>query len=783
MSQSASSRKCPLDQAFWALIVAICVVMGAGICVMGLGQAKRAEEEVNAAPTSVAQAKPGPSSKASVSEGPQFTEQGIQEEPEAPALTTTRPRPADDLPLRTVSARGEGLEGIERRLDEIVSNLSNLPDRFARNTTSRGAGDQSVEFVREFRQLLETARQRGATAVETPPVANRSHAVSRSVKGSPATVDRELPETDEPQASNSLTFDGGIESADEPEAAPSRVARGLPATETAPGPRVAEPGDDEPGDDEPTTAVVIDAPPPARQGELASPTPREESLPDLEQADPRPSPSLPATTTSMPNAETAPVGDEPELSELPGTDAAASDFPAAEVPAGDAPGAQPAVPEERPATSGSAEGTPNQAPAAPTDAAPVIPQDERTELLEEGATQSSTTTGPTLTLTRTTARLSSPPLPVEVAPEGLSSAAERVAGDALTGELAAGELATGESAAGESASGESAIEPAAPGARRAETAIEIFTPQHLSAAELARHLEPQLTAGVGDIRSTEDASGRAGVGNHTARPAVVVRDTPTNLARLRRLADEVDVPATRPAAANRASVEAAGVTPLPTTPAANPTARTGRAERQSLVLDVTAVAIRLSPNRPMGVDLTQLARRRAGFELHSLQESTRRGDVRLASAESSEEDPALSLGVLTGSQQRLLQELRISGPVSVVARSRVTLKDGQATRLSVEEPAGANQEATRSSCLGMRPRLQSDGSLLLQLLDCNQPVEAGREPLAELRVAGGETAVLAGMRSNRPTTVRDPRVEGGARVASQPVEWVYLVTPRLPESR
>ena len=768
MSQSAPSRKSPLDQAFWALIVAICVVMGAGICVMGLGQAKRAEEEVNAAPTSVAQAKPGPSSKASVSEGPQFTEQGIQEEPEAPALTTTRPRPADDLPLRTVSARGEGLEGIERRLDEIVSNLSNLPDRFARNTTSRGAGDQSVEFVREFRQLLETARQRGATAVETPPVANRSHSVSRSVKAPPATADREVPEIDEPEASNSLTFDGGIESADEPEAAPSRVARGLPATETAPGPRVAEPGDDDSGDDEPATAAVIDAAPPARQDELASPTPREESLPDLEQADPRPTPSLPATTTSMPDAETAPVGDEPELRERPGTDDATSDFPAAEVPAEDAPGAQPAVPEERPATSGSTEGTPNQAPAAPTDAAPAIPQDERIELLEEGATQSSTTTGPTLTLTRTAARLSSPPLPVEVATEGLSSAAERVAGDAATGEMAAGELTAGE---------------LAPGTRRAETAIEIFTPQHLSAAELARLLEPQLTAGVGDIRSTEDASGRAGVGNHTARPAVVVRDTPTNLARLRRLADEVDVPATRPAATNRASVEAAGVTPLPTTPAANPTARTGRAERQSLVLDVTAVAIRLSPNRPMGVDLTQLARRRAGFELHSLQESTRRGDVRLASAESSEEDPALSLGVLTGSQQRLLQELRISGPVSVVARSRVTLKDGQATRLSVEEPTGANQEATRSSCLGMRPRLQSDGSLLLQLLDCNQPAEAGREPLAELRVAGGETAVLAGMRSNRPTTVRDPRVEGGARAASQPVEWVYLVTPRLPESR
>ncbi|MFM8287399.1 MAG: hypothetical protein ACKOGA_11790, partial [Planctomycetaceae bacterium] len=185
MSQLDPSRKSPLDQAFWALIVAICVVMGAGICVMGLGQAKRAEGELEASPAAIAQAAPGSSGKAPTSAGPKFTPQGIQEEPESPALTTTRPHSVDEVPLRTVSARSEGLEGIERRLDEIVSNLSNLPDRFARTTTSRGAGDQSVEFVREFRQLLETARPRGTTAVETPPVANRSHSVSRSVK-SPA---------------------------------------------------------------------------------------------------------------------------------------------------------------------------------------------------------------------------------------------------------------------------------------------------------------------------------------------------------------------------------------------------------------------------------------------------------------------------------------------------------------------------------------------------------------------------------------------------------------------
>ncbi|MFM8219463.1 MAG: hypothetical protein ACKOJF_11140, partial [Planctomycetaceae bacterium] len=305
--------------------------------------------------------------------------------------------------------------GIERRLDEIVSNLSNLPDRFARTTTSRGAGDQSVEFVREFRQLLETARPRGTTAVETPPVANRSHSVSRSVKSPAVGPKREAAEAESREAPNSLTFDGGIESADEPEVAPARVARGLPATETAPRSRAAEPTEDDAVTDDANATTA----PLAHPGELASPTPDEELLPDREQADPRPSqalPATPATPSATPDVgdaiesegATAPASDESLSTGPAAEDAAAvetnSDFPGGEVPAGELP----AVPEEPAATAAREAVNTDDPTAAQPDAAPADRHQERTELLEDEATPSSTGTGPALSPPQPASLLTAP---------------------------------------------------------------------------------------------------------------------------------------------------------------------------------------------------------------------------------------------------------------------------------------------------------------------------------------------------------------------------------------
>jgi len=733
MSQLVQSHKSPLDQAFWALIVAICVVMGAGICVMGLSQSGEKSREAEAStsthrpppPRAVAQAQTQPATEpAETATGPTFSPQGIEEEPDSPAIEVA-PRPGRSR-VQTVSARSEGLEGIERRLDEIVTNLTNLPDRFARNPAPRGAGDQSVEFVREFRQLLETARHRSAAPLDTPPVATRSHSVSRTPARAAEPAEREVPPAAEPGEAGSLTFDGGIESADEPVSPQPRVARGIPPT------TAASPADDLADDNLATDDVTPEAP----TGETSDR--------DIPAAIPEVTP----TRETLATEPAAPLGSAPDAATDP-------ESPADELPNDiDLDATREAEKADRPHTSATEpiEPTPGDSPDRSTD--PEGPAVERTEGGQTRAetiddeSYSTTATGPDLSLAPSGARLPTltrPPLPVEVPGEGLPTADQAVA----PANLPSDELA--------------------PLNRRSETAIEVLTPRHLSAEALARVLEPQLTAGVGDIRSTEDASGRAGRGNHTARPAVVVRDTPENLVRLRRLADEADVPSARTAST--------------ATPTAGQRDVSAPADRRTLVLDVTAVAVRLNRANSEGIDLSQLAQRRAGFELHSLQESTRRGEVRLASGNREDEAPELNLGVLTGNQQRLLQELRITGPVSVVARSRVTLKDGQATRLAVEEQIHGNQAAQRSSCVGVRPRLQADGSLLLQLLDCEQPAAAGREPLAEMRVAEGETAVLAGLRSQRPVTVRDGRAQGGATVSSQPVEWVYLVTPRPATSR
>ncbi|RPI84886.1 MAG: hypothetical protein EHM42_07150, partial [Planctomycetaceae bacterium] len=207
MPHHSTSPRNPLDQAFWGLILSICVIMGGGICVLGfggpdreptdrVGQAGLAQRAPTVRPGSVdgverdprgdgtaphVARRVNPSSSRKSPGSRQTDDPGVR----APEITqddnASRGIPigplefdepgARVLDARPVSANPQ-FAGIEQRLEKIASNLGALSVMVNNQQFERRSGaDQSVEFVREFRHLLETHKVPGPA---TSPSAEKS---------------------------------------------------------------------------------------------------------------------------------------------------------------------------------------------------------------------------------------------------------------------------------------------------------------------------------------------------------------------------------------------------------------------------------------------------------------------------------------------------------------------------------------------------------------------------------------------------------------------------------
>jgi hypothetical protein len=194
-----------------------------------------------------------------------------------------------------------------------------------------------------------------------------------------------------------------------------------------------------------------------------------------------------------------------------------------------------------------------------------------------------------------------------------------------------------------------------------------------------------------------------------------------------------------------------------------------------------------------GINLAELSQNDVGFNLSHVREpeGVRRcatGAFGASAAASSE----LKFAVLSGAEHRMLQELRAVGPLQALARSCVTMRDREASRLAVELDDQPGDATPRVRCLGVRPRLLRDGSLQLEVLPCvdetGRPVEESGESLqaiGEVVLRPGETAVLGGLIEESRIVARSgPRGSTAARKANRSTvertEWLFLVSPRLP---
>jgi hypothetical protein len=665
----------PLDLAFWGLIVAICVVMGGGIYAMGVrGRANRQGTALNAQPS---EANLAQSSK----EGPVHFDGTIEADP------LSGPRRQSKTNSKGVSHPSSDLAGIEERLDAIASNLGELKQSVHRQTGS-DAGQSlapTVEFVREFRHLLETG-QRNLHPVSTDPEVRRSpHPAYRTAN----------PISDECPAASDLNPPQAFLGEEEPAAVTAQAK---------PTPKI-------------TTSFADETPQITIESDDSSPTPEVDSD------------SPPATEHSVPDD-----GEEPMIEDLPSTtevEAGSSLVPGEQADSTDTVeediiAETPSLPMEILDPSPALTETDNTGNAIPDTTNPA-PQSHQQDLHALEADDPSHV-----------ARQLPPPAPQRSTPTNPPGSQH----DDLDDDLAL---------------------PPAPNPKKEVplTAIQLFYPKHRSVEQLVPEIQKYLTPGIGKVTATNNlvSPKTRGVGPATnRRQAIAVKDTHAALQQIAEMLEQTDV-----------------ATPL--APESSPATE--------FTVDVTAVGVRIRPQRRSGIDLQELSSAAGAYTLWA--HPTDR-ILKCAAGLPNQRDGRLKLAVFNGEEASLLRDLRDQGPLQAVARSRVTMKSTEASRLVVEqETGGGRRDRARDHSIGVRPKIHSDGTLRLEVLPGTdvqgRPIEQAREtpePIGEVELRDGETAVLAGIFQSHPQPMKSQSATSRGRHDNEGeiVEWIYLLTPR-----
>ena len=293
------------------------------------------------------------------------------------------------------------------------------------------------------------------------------------------------------------------------------------------------------------------------------------------------------------------------------------------------------------------------------------------------------------------------------------------------------------------------------------TAVQLFYPKHRTVEQPVPQIQKYLTPGIGKVTATDNlVSPKArGVGPApTKRQAIAVKDTHAALQQIAELLDQTDVPS-------------------PQVPEASPAVE--------FTVDVTAVGIRVSPQQRRGIDLQDLSSAGGPYTLWA--HPTDR-ILKCAAGLPNDRDGRLKLAIFNGEEASLLRDLRDQGPLQAVARSRVTMKSTEASRLVVEQESGTGRsDRMRDHSIGVRPMIHSDGSLRLQVLPGTdaqgRPIEQTREtpePIGEVELRDGETAMLAGIFQSPPQSGKNRSAASRGRLGNEVevIEWIYLITPQ-----
>jgi hypothetical protein len=665
----------PLDLAFWGLIVAICVVMGGGIYAMGVrGRPNRQATAVNA-PSA------GANLAQSSSEGP------VQFDGTIEIDSTSGPRRSSKTNAKGVSLPSNDLTGIEERLDAIASNLGELKQTVHRqgSHTAGPSLEPTVEFVREFRHLLETG-QRTLQPSSTNPEDRRS--------------------------------------------LPHSHRNANPISDDCPAPHDLTPPQAFLGEEEAATVTAQANPAPRNTPSYADETPEI----TVEQAEPSSpsgsdSESPPATEHSLPNEGNETTTEvEPETTEVE-TDST------------------PVAEGQSDSTDSEEADTVTEVPSLPMDTfdpAPALPE---TEAGGSSHSKTADVDSPTHEQDLHALEADDPSHVARQLPPPASGRATPT--QPIPSQL-------------DDLDDDLSPPPPSDTAKEAPvTAIQLFYPKHRTAEQLVPEIQKYLTPGIGKVTATNNLvrSKARGVGpESTRRHAIAVKDTHSALQQIAEMLEQTDVPS-------------------PKVPESS--------QEVEFTVDVTAVGIRISPQQRRGIDLQELSSAGGPYTLWA--HPTDRV-LKCAAGLHNERDGRLKLAVFNGEEASLLRDLRDQGPLQAVARSRVTMKSTEASRLVVEqENGGGRRDRGRDHSIGVRPLIHTDGSLRLQVLPgtdaTGRPIEQAREtpePIGEVELRDGETAVLAGIFQSQPQSLksRSPSARGRLGNEGETVEWIYLLTPQ-----
>ena len=666
----------PLDLAFWALIVAICVVMGGGIYAMGVrGRPNRpvTNSSGQASNNSLAQ---------SANDAPVEFDGSIETDP------SSGPRRFSKPIAKGVSQPSGDLTGIEERLDAIASNLGELRQSVHRQShTGSPSLEPTVEFVREFRHLLETG-QRHLQPLSTE---------SENRRASPQAPRHTNPVSDDSPVPDDLTPPQAFLGEEEP------------ATVTAQNPSLRASSSS--SEAVPEFTIQQDEPVPSAEDDSESLPPTKDFLRD---------------DVEVPTTEVAPHTTEVEIDSDPVTEI------------------------QTESTDSEESNTTAEVPAVPTetfDSAPALTETESTgdasresndhhlqphqqDLQDLEADDPSHVS-----------RQLPPPAP------GRSTSTQSFGSQPAKLDDLADELPSPEA--------NSTQKDTPP------TAVQLFYPKHRTVEQLVPQIQKYLTPGIGKVTATDNlVSPKArGVGPApTKRQAIAVKDTHAALQQIAELLDQTDVPS-------------------PQVPEASPAVE--------FTVDVTAVGIRVSPQQRRGIDLQDLSSAGGPYTLWA--HPTDR-ILKCAAGLPNDRDGRLKLAIFNGEEASLLRDLRDQGPLQAVARSRVTMKSTEASRLVVEQESGTGRsDRMRDHSIGVRPMIHSDGSLRLQVLPGTdaqgRPIEQTREtpePIGEVELRDGETAMLAGIFQSPPQSGKNRSAASRGRLGNEVevIEWIYLITPQ-----